>query len=693
MTPAVPGDAPGETTPPAHPPMTNKRVAALLEEIADLLEIDGREARKAGAYRRAARTVSALRDDLRAYLEGDRLQTLPGIGPAIAAKIRDFYASGSTRLLDELRARVPAGVQALLAIPGLGPRTAGRLYHELGIDSVASLREALEDGRVAALPGFGEARARRLREALAHLEREGRRLTLGEALAAAEALAEELAALPGVREVLPAGEARRGVEQVEAVEVVVLADEPAAAVQAVGRWLQGGGATAGGEDDAAAVPGSGRSAAAAERRPAPPRTPPSGAAEAAEAVPGEGEQGALPVVDGVAARGWPVRVWVAHPAARATALLYATGSATHWAQLRERAARRGWRLEPAGLWPSAAGKPAAPAAAGPVRPGGGRPASAGAAREGTTDDEAALYRLLGLLPIPPELREGEGEIGWAEAGRLPELVTVAHLRGDLHVHSRWSDGAASIAEMAAAARARGYRYLAICDHSRSLKVAHGLEIAELEAQWAEIDALNAALAEEGAGFRILKGAEVDILKDGRLDYPDEILARLDVVVASVHTHLHLDRQAMTERLLAAVEHPHVDIIAHPTGRRLGLRDPYAVDLEAVIQAAARTGTALEINASPERLDLPAAWARRAAEAGAWLVIDTDAHAAEQLAQVVLGVKVARRGQIGPGQVLNGLEPEALFRWLTAPKESRPRPRADAAGGGHGAGPGAGGGRP
>ncbi|HEY8552642.1 MAG TPA: PHP domain-containing protein [Thermaerobacter sp.] len=672
--------------------MTNKRVAALLEEIADLLEIDGTEARKAGAYRRAARTVSALRDDLRDYLEGDRLQTLPGIGPAIAAKIRDFYASGSTRLLDELRARVPAGVQALLAIPGLGPRTAGRLYHELGIDSVAALRDALEDGRVAALPGFGEARARRLREALAHLEREGRRLTLGEALAAAEALGEELAALPGVTEVLPAGEARRGVEQVEAVELVVLADEPAAAARAVAGWLAGGEGTAAGARDAHGAHGSGRSHAAADGRPAPDRRPRprSGSEGAGDATTGSRDHGSLPVLDGVTAAGWPVRVWVAPRAARATALLYATGSTAHWTQLRERARQRGWRLEPGGLWPSAEGQPAAQAPApGPVPAAGGRrEAGGGSAGEGTTADEAAVYRLLGLAPVPPELREGEGEIAWAEAGRLPELVTVAHLRGDLHVHSRWSDGAASIAEMAAAARARGYRYLAICDHSRSLKVAHGLEIGELEAQWAEIDALNAALAEEGADFRILKGAEVDILKDGRLDYPDEILARLDVVVASVHTHLQLDRQAMTERLLAAVEHPHVDIIAHPTGRRLGLRDPYEVDLEVVIQAATRTGTALEINASPERLDLPATWARRAAEAGAWLVIDTDAHAADQLGQVELGVKVARRAWIGPGQVLNGLAPDALLRWLAAPKGRRPQPRAGGAGEGDGPDPAA-----
>lgn len=618
--------------------MTNKRVAALLEEIADLVEIDGTDARKAGAYRRAARTVSALRDDLRQYLEGDRLLSLPGIGPAIAAKIRDFYATGSTRLLDELRARVPAGVQALLAVPGLGPRTAARLFHELGIDSPAALRDALEDGRVAALPGMGEARTRKLREALDRLDREGRWLNLGEALAVASAVAEELGRQPGVVEALPVGAARRGVEQVEAAEVLVLAEEPAVVAAAVAAWL--------GPQDGTAAASGGLDAPAGAR--AGNRDAPAGAGGKGAPV-GPDRDGSLRVLAGTTGEGWPVRVTVAPLAARAAALLYTTGSQAHWRQLQQRARQRGWELEPAGL------------------------RSPGRGREGASGEEASLYRCLGLEPVPPELREGQGEVEAAAAGRLPRVVAVAQLRGDLHVHSRWSDGAASIAEMAAAARARGYRYLAICDHSRSLKVAHGLEIAELEAQWAEIDRLNGELKAEGVDFQILKGAEVDILKDGRLDYPDEILARLDVVVASVHTHLQLDRQAMTERLLAAAEHPHVDIIGHPTGRRLGFRDPYDADLEAVIAAAARYGTALEINASPERLDLPAVWARRAAEAGVWLVIDTDAHAPEQLEQVVLGVKVARRAWVEPGQVLNTLDRDALLAWLEAPKGRRPGP--------------------
>ena len=585
--------------------ITNKTVAALLDEIADLLEIDGTEARKAGAYRRAARTVSALREDLRVYVEEDRLQELPGIGPAIAGKIRDFYDHGTTRLLEELRARVPEGVRALLAIPGLGPRTAGRLYHELGVSSPGELRQALASGAVAALPGFGEARARKLQEALERLGRAAERVPRAVALGVAEQMVADLTRVEGVERVAIAGSLRRGRDTVKDVDLVV--------------------AATGGETVAAAVTG----------HPL--------VREVELAGPGR----VRVRVEG----GLPVDLRIVPPAAFVPAWHHFTGSAAHHVRLRGRAHALGLKINEYGVFRAGAG-------------GGEEPLP--------VPDEEALYRHLELPYIPPELREDTGEIEAAEAGRLPRLVEEGDLRGDLHVHSRWSDGAASIREMAEAARARGYRYLAICDHSRSLRVAHGLEVADLEAQWAEIDALNREYAEQGVDFRILKGAEVDILKDGRLDYPDEVLARLDVVVASIHSHLQLDRSAMTERLLAAMEHPHVDVIGHPTGRRLGLRDPYPVDLEAVVAAAARTGTALEINASPERLDLPDEWARRAAAAGAWLAVNTDAHAPGQLAQIRFGVTVARRAWLEPRHLINTLERARLEAWLRLPKAERAR---------------------
>lgn len=584
--------------------ITNKTVAALLEEIADLVEIDGTEARKAASYRRAARTVSGLREDLRAYVETGRLEELPGIGPAIAAKIRDFYQRGSTRLLDELRARIPEGVRALLAVPGLGPRTLGRLYRELDVTSAADLRQVLESGAAARLPGFGERKARKLLEALDHAGQQGERVPMGQALPLAQALVMELEKLPGVERAAYAGSLRRGRDTVKDVDLVAAARDGEAVAAAFSR---------------------------------------------------------LPVVAEVLARGstrvtvrvesgLQVDLRVVPPEAFVPALHHFTGSAAHNTRLRARARARGLRINEYGIYRVSSGGEA------------GEPLA--------VPDEEALYRHLGLAYIPPELREDRGEIEAAEEGRLPRLVEAGDLRGDLHVHSRWSDGAASIREMAEAARARGYRYLAICDHSRSLRVAHGLEIEDLRAQWREIEELNREYAGAGISFRVLKGAEVDILKDGRPDFPDEVLAELDIVVASVHSHLRLDRAAMTERLLAAMENPHVDVIGHPTGRRLGIRDPYEVDLEAVIDAAARTGTVLEINASPERLDLADEAARQAAERGVMLCINTDAHAPAQLEQIAFGVTVARRAWLEPRHILNTLELPALQAWLRLPKAER-----------------------
>ncbi|PZN08233.1 MAG: histidinol-phosphatase, partial [Bacillota bacterium] len=521
-------------------------------------------------------------------------------------KVRGFFQGGSTRVLDELGARIPEGVRALLAVPGLGPRTLGRLYRELGVTSAADLRRVLESGAAARLPGFGERKARQLLEALEQVERQGDRIPLGYALPVAEALAAELEKLPGVERVAVAGDLRRGRETVAGVELVAAAEDAEGVADAVA---------------------------------------------------------ALPPVEEVLARdpakvsvrvegGLRVELRIVPPDAFVPALHHATGSAAHIARLRQRARQLGLEVDERGIYR--------------------RSADGGAEEFLPVPDEAALYRHLGLGYIPPELREDRGEIEAAERGRLPRLVETADLRGDLHVHSRWSDGAASIREMAEAARARGYRYLAICDHSRSLRVAHGLEIEDLRAQWREIEELNRHYAEAGIPFRILRGAEVDILKDGGLDYPDEILAELDIVVASVHSHLRLDRAAMTERLLAAMENPHVDVIGHPTGRRLGIRDAYEVDLDAVIEAASRSGTVLEINASPERLDLGEEAARKAAERGVMLCIDTDAHAPGQLAQVVLGVTVARRAWLEPAHILNALDLPDLEAWLRLPKGERAR---------------------
>lgn len=274
-----------------------------------------------------------------------------------------------------------------------------------------------------------------------------------------------------------------------------------------------------------------------------------------------------------------------------------------------------------------------------------------------TEDD--VFRAVGLPYIPPELREDGSELAAAKSSRLPRLVEMQDIRGDLHVHSTWSDGRHTILEMAEAARARGYEYITIADHSRSLGVAGGLSPEELVAQIEEIRQLNRRWDD----FRILAGAEVDILPDGTLDYDDELLSRLDVVVASVHSAMNQDRETMTQRIIAAMRNPYVDIIGHPTGRVLGWRDPYEVDVERLIAAAAETGTALEINASPERLDLKDVHARMAKDAGVWLAVNTDAHRMEGLEQMHYGVTTARRGWLEKGHVLNCLPLEELLRNL------------------------------
>ncbi len=318
----------------------------------------------------------------------------------------------------------------------------------------------------------------------------------------------------------------------------------------------------------------------------------------------------------------------------ACALAWFTGSPAHNERLRRRAAERGYRLTETGLYPLAGGDP--------VFPG----------------SEEELYERLGLAWIPPELREDAGEIEAAEAGRLPSLVTEADIRGDLHLHTTWSDGIDTLREMALAARARGYEYIAVSDHTRSLAVARGLTPERLRQQGEEIAALNRELAP----FRILRSAEVDILRDGRLDLPDEVLAELDIVTASVHSAFHLGKEEMTARILAAVRNPHVDIIGHLTGRLIGRRPAYEVDLDAILAAARDTGTALELNASPDRLDVCDRHARLARERGVKVAISTDAHAVSSLADMAMGVATARRGWLEPRDVVNTYPLGDLLAW-------------------------------
>lgn len=342
--------------------------------------------------------------------------------------------------------------------------------------------------------------------------------------------------------------------------------------------------------------------------------------------------------------GVQVDLRIVKPDSFGAALQYFTGSKEHNVRLRELAVRKGFKVNEYGVFRTATGRRVA-----------GR-------------EEADMYRALGLAWIPPELREDGGEIDAAKTGRLPRLVEAGDIRGDFHIHTTWSDGSDTLEEMAKAGQKRGYQYLAICDHSPSLKIAHGMTITRLKQQMAQIHALN----ERAASFRLLMGAEVDILSDGRMDYPDAVLAELDFVVGSIHSGFTQGEAALTRRILTAMRNPYVTMIAHPTGRLMGQREAYPVDLDAVFKSAKDTGTALEINAYPRRLDLNDGAARRAGEAGVMLGVSTDTHSLDQLDHMTIGLGVARRAWLGPSQVLNCLTRTQLMGWI-ARKRSRLAP--------------------
>ncbi|MGE5592022.1 MAG: DNA polymerase/3'-5' exonuclease PolX [Bacillota bacterium] len=559
----------------------------VLLDMADLVELSGDDPFKAVAYRKAARAIDQYPEDVSLLVEQGRLLEVPGVGKGIAGKVEELVRTGTFRLYEELQARVPPGLRDLIRLPGLGPKTAAQLHQRLGVDSLDSLRAALESGAVRDLPGFGEKKAENLRHSLESLQHVADRTPLGHVLLWALPLRDAVAALPGVQRAELAGSLRRRRDTVGDVDLVAAADDPPAVLAAFA-GLRG-----------------------------------------VVEVLGQGDSKCSVVLD----NGRQVDLRAVLPEQFASTLHHFTGSKEHNVRLRARARDLGLKLNEYGLFRE----------------------DGSAVPVGSEED---IYGVLGLAYIPPELREDRGEVEAAEQDRLPELVRLEDIRGDLHVHTRWSDGIATIREMAQAAKDRGYQYLAISDHSPSLVVAGGLTPERLRQQWEEIRRVADEL-----GFPILRAAEVDILRDGSLDLPDEVLAELDFVTASIHTGFRQDLGTITQRILRAMANPHVDSIAHPTGRLLGRREPYPVDMDRVIEAAVRTRTCLEINASPERLDLSAEDARQARDAGVMTVINTDAHQVETLDEMWFGVGQARRAWLGPSQVLNTRDLAGLREYL------------------------------
>ena len=578
-------------------PVNNDEIAQLFEDMAILLEMKGDSIFKIRAYQRAARTIENLSFSLdKAVQEGTDLKTIPGVGKAISDKIRELLSTGQVATHQNLLAELPEGVLDLMAIPGIGPKSAMLFAQELGVNSVETLEAAVNDGRVASLPRMGKKAADAVARHIQSMITKDQRTPIGQALMVAEeiigALRQECS---GLNLLFPAGSLRRWEETIGDIDLVGTASDP----QEVG-------------DALAALP-------------------------VVREVLVHGPSKTSVVVE----PGIQVDLRIGEPDSFGAMVQYFSGSQQHNLRLRDYANHMGLSLNEYGITDLKTGKVE------------------------RFPDEASFYARLGLPYVPPELRLGLWEMDAAIQNRLPSLVEEADLRGDLHLHSDWSDGQDPIEVMVQAAVDQGYEYMALTDHSSGLGIANGLSNERLSQQIQVLRSLQSKYP-----IAILCGSEVDIRADGTLDYPDELLAQLDVVVASVHSAMGQDSQTMTDRIIKAMNHPAVTIIGHLSTRLLGSRGPIDFDLDAVLEAARDTGTALEINAAPERLDLKDTNAYRARELGVPMVISTDSHHHSGLTNRRFGVAVARRAWCEPGHILNSLPRDRFLSYIQTPKPER-----------------------
>jgi len=549
--------------------MKNAEIARIFSEIADMLDFLGDSPFRVRAYRAAARYLMDMEEPIERVAEGGEkaLDELPYIGHDLALKILEYLATGKVRKHEELKKKVPAGVLEVMRVPGVGPKTAKLLYDELGVDSLAAFRKALESGAVLELPGFGEKKRQRLLHNLELVEAAGKRRPLGEVLWLARELVARLERLPQVEHAALAGSARRYKETVGDLDLLAASRRGRAVTAAVVRFP---------EVDEVLLAGASRATVFLKT-------------------------------------GLQVDLKIVEPDSWGSGLQYFTGSKDHSIHLRTLALERGLKINEYGVWQGA------------ERIAG--------------ESEEEVYAALDLPWIAPPLREDRGEIEAAQADRLPELVQLEQIKGDLQVHSTWSDGKASLEELARAAAERGYAYLAVTDHSPAVRVAGGVPPEKVPERVAAIRAVN---EKTGGKPYLLAGAEVDILPDGSLDYPDEVLAELEIVLVSIHAHFNLSRAKQTERILKALENPYVHVLAHPTARHLGRRKPLEADWDKIFARARELGKAVEIDGYYARLDLPDFLARRAGELGLTISLSTDAHATDHLRFMELAVGTRTR---------------------------------------------------
>ncbi len=559
--------------------MRNLEVADLLDRLGEMVEADGGDRFKVIAYRRAAKSIRNMEEDVEELWKEKKLEEIQYVGAGIAKKIDEYLRTGKLRLLDDLQAKTPPGVPLLMKVQGIGPRTAYRLAHELGVGSVEDLKKALEAGKLD--DEFGPTVRKSFLVGIEKLQSFEKRMLLPEAEGVFQKLSAYFGAL-GIK-VGMAGSLRRGRNTIGDIDLL-----------------------------------------STDKRAMDAITGCPGVAQVLESGP---KRASVKLEEGV-----QVDVRVFGEDEYGAALVYFTGSKDHNIALRNLAIESGCKLNEYGLFDEK-----------------------GSRLAGKTEDD--VYGKLGLRYIPPELRENRDEIEAAKEGRLPNLVKFEDIKGDLQTHTTWSDGSAELEQMAEAARARGYEYIAVTDHSVSVRVANGLSQERFRKQWKEIERLNDRLAP----FRILKAVELEIKGDGTLDFERKFLEEFDLVGASLHQNFRQDAEKLTERAVKALSHPAVDFLCHPTNRLIGRREGNPIDLAKVIKAAKDYGKMLEIDGEPDRLDLDEVWARRAMEEGVQLVIDSDAHSVGELDNVAYGVVVARRGWLEAKSVMNTASLQKLSR--------------------------------
>ena len=586
--------------------MENIEIARVLNEYADLLELKVENRFRIRSYRKAAQMIQGLSKPVAQLTEqGKDLTELPGVGASMAAHITEIVKTGTLKALNGLRKEIPATVSELMEIEGLGPKRTKQLHEQLGVNSIKDLQQALDEGKVARLPGFGKRTIEKLRHAIQAFQKRPKRFLLRDAEQLVRPLIEYLRAGGNIEKLEVAGSYRRRMETVGDIDILVASDEPEPVMNRFQSY-----------PEVARVLGAGTT------------------------------RGTVVLQSGL-----QVDLRVLPKNSYGAALNYFTGSKAHNIALRSLGVERGLRISEYGIYRLPKGvTPEDLEKAEGERIGGA--------------DEQDVYRILKLDYVAPELREDRGEIQAARDHQLPALITLEDIRGDLHMHSKWTDGNNTIEEMVRACAQLGYQYCAITDHSQAVHVANGLNAKEIMAQLEEITKLRTKFRD----IKLLAGCEVDILADGSLDFPDDLLDQLDIVVAAIHSKMAMTQSQMTQRILKALAHPAVTILAHPTGRLINEREPYAIDVEEVFRAAKEYDVAVELNAQPQRLDLNDLQVHRAKELGVKIAINSDAHGTEQLKYMGYGVDQARRGWLETQNVLNCMPWRQVEKWLKARRQ-------------------------